>query len=87
MTKEEKAIEILHSYLPKDEPMNTEDREAFFIAIEALGQNLILDQIRAEINSLTTFGAKFTDGLALHIDKHSVLQIIDKYKAESEGKE
>lgn len=51
MTKEERAIEILCSYLPKDEPMNAEDREAFFIAIEALKREPILEKIKAEINT------------------------------------
>ncbi len=37
MTKEE-AIKRLISYLPKDEPMNAKDREAFFAAKRALEQ-------------------------------------------------
>lgn len=47
--------------------------------------NDVLDKIRAEIKSLPMYGAKFTDCVALHVDRHSVLQIIDKYKAEIEG--
>ena len=35
MTNEE-AIREIESYMPKDEPMNAKDREAFFMAIAAL---------------------------------------------------
>ena len=54
---------------------------------KALERELILDKIRAEINSLAIYGVKFKDGLALHVDKNNVLQIIDKYKIESDKKE
>lgn len=37
MTNKE-AVKILISYLPKDEPYNTEDREAFFMAVRLLEQ-------------------------------------------------
>lgn len=78
MTREERTIKILHSYLPKDEPMNAEDREAFFIAIEALEQKPILDQIRAEIEQdafKDVNGSKF-------ISVNRINQIIDKYRGE-----
>ena len=54
-------------------------------AIKALKQYSVLDKIRAEINGLPSYMAKYIGGVfALHIDKEKVLEIIDKYKAESE---
>jgi hypothetical protein len=48
----------------------------------------VLDKIRAEINGLPSYVTKFNGGVfALHIDKEKVLQIIDKYRAESEDRE
>ena len=87
MTREE-AIELLYD-IQSDAVYNIllDEKEAIDMAIEVLEQETVLDKIRAEINSLNTYGAKFTDGLSIHVDKYSVLQIIDKYKAESEDKE
>jgi hypothetical protein len=45
----------------------------------------VLDKIRADIELLPSYAAKFAGGAsAIHIDKEKVLRIIDKYKAESE---
>ena len=47
----------------------------------------VLDKIRAEINELPSYVARFNGGdFAIHIDKEKVLKIIDKYKAEREDK-
>lgn len=88
MTKEkERAIKILCSYLPKDEPMNAEDREAFFVAIDALKQEPVLDKIRAEIKSKIV-KRPWLDFKDRERDRNDafleVLDIIDKYKTESE---
>lgn len=46
-----------------------------------------IDKIRTEIDQLPFYAAKFADGaFAIHVDKEKVLQIIDKYKTESEDK-
>ena len=79
MIKEDRAIKILYSYLPKDEPMNAEDREAFFIAIEALKQKSILDKIRERVE-LEKLGYSPSAGYYKAIMK--VLQIIDKCNTE-----
>lgn len=52
--------------------------------IEALEQESVLDKIRAEINGLPSYVARFNGGVfAIHIDKEKVLEIIDKYREES----
>lgn len=51
------------------------------------GKSDVLDKIRAEINELPSYVAKFNGGdFAIHIDKEKVLDIIDKYKEEREEK-
>ena len=53
------------------------------LAIKALEQEDVLDKIRAEIEQITdTMGVSYNQ----YVSKIDVLQIIDKYKAESEGK-
>lgn len=47
-----------------------------------------IDKARVEICQLHSYVAKFAGGsFAIHIDKEKVLQIIDKYQAESEPQE
>ena len=57
MTREE-AIRIIESYIPKDEPMNAKDREAFFMAIKSVKQepcgNAISLQVLEEMNEIMT---------------------------------
>lgn len=49
------------------------------------GKSDVLDKISTEIDQLPSYVAKFAGGdFAIHIDKEKVLQIIDKYRAESE---
>lgn len=47
----------------------------------------MFENIKTEIDFIPTYGAKFADGsINVHVNKKDVLQIIDKYKAESEAK-
>ena len=82
MTREE-AINILNR---DDDSM----RKGYFCindfkAIEVLqSEEPILDKIRAEIEELPSYVARFNGGdFAIHIDKEKVLKIIDKYRGES----
>lgn len=53
---------------------------------EALEQKSVLDKIRAEIEQLRLHKAEYlTNDNKVCIDSQAVLDIIDKYKAESEG--
>jgi len=91
MTNEEaiKEIQSLEYYgRPFDnsiEQTNKADRkrQALEMGIKALEQEPILDKIRAEI-------AEYKDDKIIHAERNEmidiVLDIIDKYKAESEGK-
>lgn len=45
----------------------------------------VLDKIRAEIMKLDDINPDYPMDRAIHISRNEVLQIIDKYKAESEG--
>lgn len=57
---------------------------ALDMAIKALEQEDVLDKIRAEIEQITdTMGVSYNQ----YVSKIDVLQIIDKYKAESEEEE
>ena len=67
--------------IPSKEPI----LEAYKMALKALEQEPILDKIRAEIMRLQTykmFGGEDT----VYVEHEDILAIIDKYKAESEGK-
>ena len=79
MTKEE-AIRILYVYSAVY-LVDASHREAFDIAIKALEQEPILDKIRERIE-LEKLGYPPSAGYYKAIVK--VLQIIDKYKTESE---
>lgn len=48
-------------------------------------QELVLDKIRAEIRKLDDINPDYSMDRTIHIDRDEVLEIIDKYKAESEG--
>ena len=86
MTREDakvKTFDVLH-FVADNAGLSTFEaiEKAYNMGVSE--QKAVLDKIKDEINSLATYGAKFKDGLALHVDKHSVLQIINKYKAENE---
>lgn len=57
-----------------------QEKEALEMAIKALEQESILDKVRAEIDELDVL--KFSSGERIYKDE--VLDIIDKYRAESE---
>ena len=60
-------------------------KEALSVAIKALKQEPVLDKIRAEIEQLRLHKAQFiTSDNKVCIDSQEVLNIIDKYKSESE---
>ena len=65
--------------------------DALDVAIKALEQEDALDKIRAEIEQITDkMGVKITNAMGVsynqYVSKIDVLQIIDKYKEESEDK-
>lgn len=89
MTRKEarKIIEIIDKvYCTLDK----EERQALAVAIHALEQGSIIDKIRAEIKGMYRVVLKDApeDDWAVKWNEcvDEVLQIIDKYKAESEAK-
>ncbi len=87
MTKEV-AKSILYVYRAVN-LVDAGHREAFDMAIKALEQESVLDKIRAEIEDIA-FDWQEIDGEHenfIVVDLNDVLQIIDKYKAESEEQE
>jgi hypothetical protein len=84
MTRED-AIHFLKGYL--DEEVYTEKcRNAHEMAIKALEQEPILDKIRAEIQDIA-FDSQEIDGeheSIMILELNDALNIIDKYKGESE---
>ena len=67
---------------PMKTPPDSEYIAAYGIAIEALSA---IEDIKAEINQLPSYVARFNGGdFAIHIDKEKALQIIDKYQAGGE---
>lgn len=87
MTREE-AIAILYQYSMQDMTYPKEDIDAFNMAIKALEQESVLDKIRTEIDR-----ARFIDKDTRHCRNalasglEVALDIIDKYRTESEDKE
>lgn len=67
----------------QDNPNENEFWEAFDMAIKALEQESALDKIRAEIAEIQLIGYATVDGKR-EIASRAVLEILDKYKAESE---
>jgi hypothetical protein len=58
--------------------------EAVEMAIKALEREPILDKIRAEIMKLDDINPDYPMDRTIHISRNEVLQIVDKYRAESE---
>ena len=77
----EHAIDHIDAFTTKSELKDAE--EAQLMAIEALEQEPILDKIRAEIESLSNANPSYWYSGDM-VDRDDVLDIIDKYKAESE---
>ena len=65
----------------RESPFYHKNHEPFNMAIKALEQADVLDKIRAEIVGLTYYWCEVNPNNI----KADVLEIIDKYKAESEG--
>lgn len=68
------------------------DKDVWEKAEKALKQENVLDEIfeniKTEIDFIPTYGAKFADGsINVHVNKKDVLQIIDKYRGESDCRE
>ena len=82
LTQVNKILVNSNSWLENThEPLNM----AFDMAIKALEQESILDKIRAEIEQLKLHKAEFlTNDNKVCIDSQEVLNVIDKYKTESE---
>lgn len=97
MTREDRedAIDIIQSILDKyeeDECLVTEitigdeDIKAFKMAIKALEQEPVLDKIRAEILEDCGYSKDYVGAFTYSTIKvETVLQILDKYKGESEN--
>lgn len=86
MTKEERedAIEFFKKVAEKE----VDGAKYSKLAIKALEQEPVLDKIRAEIERMEYLNIEDgSDGYDHYVDKYDVLQIIDKYKAESENQE
>ena len=88
----EEAIEWLNRELKvweKDCLSKHPIKEALSVAIKALEQEPILDKIRAEIMSLDYIDEDKYEGTSISpmIYRDDVLEIIDKYKGESEVEE
>lgn len=87
MTREE-AIKWLKEHHSID--LNTQDDKAHKMAIKALEQESILDKIRAEFIARypkNYMGELELGGRSCEFSLNQILQIIDKYRAESENKE
>lgn len=84
MTREE-AIEFGNMWLQVNEYCKDSNIYEFFqIAIEALKQESILDKIKVDIEQLRTHKAQYiTSDCKVCIDSQTVLDILNKYKAES----
>ena len=88
MTKEE-AISWLELFIwheGEDVPIYDTDIEAIDMAIKALKQESALDKIRAEIEQNAYPIVHGVNNHELGMTLHGILQVIDKYKAESEDK-
>lgn len=85
MTKEEREEAIVDI---RDNIKPVVGGKSLDMAIEALLQEPILDKIKAEIEQLPRYGAKFPNRyLTVHVDIYEVLSIIDKYRGESDCRE
>ena len=84
MTNEEKIAELIN--IRDNFNYTLTPREVFDEAIKALEQGSVLDKIKAEIEALSNANPSYWHSGDM-VDRDEVLQIIDKYKAESEGKE
>ena len=63
---------------------NAENGEWIYLPFKPLEQEPVLDKIRAEIEKLPTYDKTYQGIITAYGIKQDVLEIIDKYKAESE---
>ena len=96
MTREEReeAISVIKSECYVFNPLNfdrtTRINTALDMAIEALDQESMLDKIRADVIARypkNYAGEPELGGCACEFSLNQILQIIDKYKTETEGEE
>lgn len=88
MTEAQKCLYHIAENMRMDKSISKEGYEYFQQAIRALEQEPILDKVRAEIEAIA-FDWQEIDGKHesfMVVDLNEALQIIDKYKAESEKK-
>ena len=88
MTREEAINHLFDITMNPDYNIPIWEKEAIEMAMEALEQESALDKIRAEIETLNSVDYVSMSSYEGHKGasdmKDDVLQIIDKYKAESE---
>lgn len=89
MTREE-AIKNLQEIIEEGWLISDFDKctaiDACEMAIKALEQEPVLGKIRAEITKLQTYKMFYGED-TVYVERDDVLEIIDRYKAESEDKE
>ena len=78
-----KVNELINE-LEQDKPLFAID--LYSVIKQSYIERGILDKIRAEIRKLDDINPDYPMDRTIHISRNEVLQIIDKYKAESEGK-
>lgn len=88
MTREEK-VNLLNELLEIEEKndignLTSTDRREFQQWVEDLEQESVFDKIKAEIKALSNANPSYWHSGDM-VDRDDVLEIIDKYKAESEG--
>lgn len=93
MTREEatEELKILKENYWDDDGYGHETKQyddtmfALDMALKALEQEPIIDKVRVEVEKLDYLSIEDgSDGYDRYIDQQDVLQILDKYKAESE---
>lgn len=88
MTNEEaiEQIKILKAFTGYDEdnPIVQRIQEALDMAIKALEQQPIIDKIRVDIEALSNANPSYWHSGDM-VERDDVLEILDKYKTESEG--
>jgi hypothetical protein len=94
MTREEAINRLLdmgneiRAYCDNAKHMSEDDRKTmktYDLAIKALKQKSVLDEVRAEIEKLQTY-KMFIGEKTVYVERDDVLAIIDKHRGESEGK-
>ena len=77
-------IDIPEILFEKIQNRKADKRTLETVIMRGIPQEPILDKIRAEIEELPCYVAKFNGGdFAIHIDKEKVFDIIDKYRGEA----